>query len=457
MARWMSGGSETAPRGGRRVVWEWAIAARPAASGESIFPSTGLPPSPKSPPRQGSDSGPYSGNVTSQFFRRRSPAAIPVDRAHIRSNSQTTLSNPSIGKSAESRDRRSPHDRDPSRRPHLHCRSPRPRRLRDPPRNSQREGYTNFVPPLPTPNSTSENQAAVTRLLRGRAPRVRLPRRRQGRRHPCQHTYPADFIYNNLLIEGERRPTRRTLRREASSSFSALSCIYPASAPQPMREEHAAHRRAGAHQRGLRDRQDRRHQALRGVQPAVRDRLHLGDADEPLRPARQLRSHERAHGPSSCRPPATRSARSCANSSTKRSSTDGRPGMVSPPAPDWSPLGRRMGPRSVMASLLLGMHPPRLSSARLVRWCSLFGITENAAHGRALPHGRARRAARRRGFLRARGGRAVPSVRTGSSSRCRSRRSGTVRGSSCSSGGSPARRPSGRCFEARQPVCISSS
>lgn len=49
------------------------------------------------------------------------------------------------------------------------------------------------------------------------------------------------------------------------------------------------------------------------------------------------------------------------------------------PAIDWSVLDRPMGPRSVVASLLLGMHPPRLSSARVVRWCALFGISENAA------------------------------------------------------------------------------
>ena len=35
--------------------------------------------------------------------------------------------------------------------------------------------------------------------------------------------------------------------------------------------------------------------------------------------------------------------------------------------------------RSIIASLLLGMHPPRLASSRLVRWCSLFGISEGTA------------------------------------------------------------------------------
>jgi phenylacetic acid degradation operon negative regulatory protein len=42
-------------------------------------------------------------------------------------------------------------------------------------------------------------------------------------------------------------------------------------------------------------------------------------------------------------------------------------------------LERPLTARSVVASLLLGMRPPRLSAARLVRWCSLFGIAEGTA------------------------------------------------------------------------------
>lgn len=42
-------------------------------------------------------------------------------------------------------------------------------------------------------------------------------------------------------------------------------------------------------------------------------------------------------------------------------------------------LERPLTARSLIASLLLGMHPPRLSSARLVRWCELFGVSEGTA------------------------------------------------------------------------------
>jgi len=39
-------------------------------------------------------------------------------------------------------------------------------------------------------------------------------------------------------------------------------------------------------------------------------------------------------------------------------------------------LGRPLTPRSAVASLLLGMHPPRMRAALLVRWCAHLGIPE---------------------------------------------------------------------------------
>jgi phenylacetic acid degradation operon negative regulatory protein len=42
-------------------------------------------------------------------------------------------------------------------------------------------------------------------------------------------------------------------------------------------------------------------------------------------------------------------------------------------------LARPLTARSVIASLLLGMHPPRMPARRLVQWCELFGIRPGAA------------------------------------------------------------------------------
>ena len=42
-------------------------------------------------------------------------------------------------------------------------------------------------------------------------------------------------------------------------------------------------------------------------------------------------------------------------------------------------LDRPLSTRSVIASLLLGMQPPKLAAKRLVQWCALFGINEGTA------------------------------------------------------------------------------
>ena len=99
---------------------------------------------------------------------------------------------------------------------------------------------------------------------------------------------PWEFIEQNLLIElnliGEafRHEVQRLV-------FLGSSCIYPREAPQPMRGGVPAHRPAGGDQPRLRHRQDRRHRAVPQPQPRARHRLPLADADQPLRPRRQLR------------------------------------------------------------------------------------------------------------------------------------------------------------------------
>ena len=47
-----------------------------------------------------------------------------------------------------------------------------------------------------------------------------------------------------------------------------------------------------------------------------------------------------------------------------------------PPLAGAGPLARPLSARSVIASMLLGMHPPRMRGALLVKWCELFGIAE---------------------------------------------------------------------------------
>ena len=42
-------------------------------------------------------------------------------------------------------------------------------------------------------------------------------------------------------------------------------------------------------------------------------------------------------------------------------------------------LERPLNARSVIGSLLLGVHPPRLAGARIVEWCTRFGIADGTA------------------------------------------------------------------------------
>jgi phenylacetic acid degradation operon negative regulatory protein len=49
------------------------------------------------------------------------------------------------------------------------------------------------------------------------------------------------------------------------------------------------------------------------------------------------------------------------------------------PGADVELLDRPLNARSVIGSLLLGVHPPRLPGARIVEWCGRFGIAEGTA------------------------------------------------------------------------------
>ena len=131
-------------------------------------------------------------------------------------------------------------------------------------------------------------------LLVPRQPaRVRLPRRRHRRRHPRQ-LHPAGGVHLRQHDDPRHRGARRPpVRRRRSCSTSAA----PASTrAMPAADDGGAppDRAARADERAVRDRQDRRHQALPGLPQAVRLRLHLRDADEPLRAQRQLRPRQLA-------------------------------------------------------------------------------------------------------------------------------------------------------------------
>ena len=73
-------------------------------------------------------------------------------------------------------------------------------------------------------------------------------------------TFPADFLYDNLMIEANIIQAAHEAGVE-KLLFLGSSCIYPKLAPQPITRGCAADRPARADQRVVCDRQDRRHQA----------------------------------------------------------------------------------------------------------------------------------------------------------------------------------------------------
>ena len=101
-------------------------------------------------------------------------------------------------------------------------------------------------------------------------------------------TYPADFLYDNLMIEANvieaafRAGVEKLLFLGSSLHLSEVRAAAD-------RRGRPADRPARADQRMVRHRQDRRHQAGAGLSPAARLRLHLGHADQSLRPRRQFR------------------------------------------------------------------------------------------------------------------------------------------------------------------------
>ena len=135
------------------------------------------------------------------------------------------------------------------------------------------------------------SQQAVRDFMQAEKPDVViLAAARVGGIH-ANNTYPAEFIYENLMIECN------VIHQAFAAGVTRLlqlgsSCIYPRAAPQPMREDALLTGVLGADERALCRGQDRRDQAVRELQPAIRHRLPLGHADQSLRAGRQFPPRE---------------------------------------------------------------------------------------------------------------------------------------------------------------------
>lgn len=103
----------------------------------------------------------------------------------------------------------------------------------------------------------------------------------------ANNTYPADFIYQNMMIESNiihaahQNDVNKLL-------FLGSSCIYPKLAKQPMAESELLQGTLEPTNEPYAIAKNRRDQTVRIIQPPVRTRLPLSHADQPVRATRQL-------------------------------------------------------------------------------------------------------------------------------------------------------------------------
>ena len=167
----------------------------------------------------------------------------------------------------------------------------RPRRIRHPPAPAGAR--------LRAPADGDARPARLARsgggqlLVSGQSARVRLSRRGNGRRHPGelhaargvpvrQHDDSRDGRARVALI----RRQAAAVSRELVHLSTRLSAAHAGG--------RAPHRAARADQRAVRARQNCGHQVVSELPPAIRMRLHRGDADQPVRSLRQFRSRQLA-------------------------------------------------------------------------------------------------------------------------------------------------------------------
>ena len=98
----------------------------------------------------------------------------------------------------------------------------------------------------------------------------------------ANNDYPVEFLLENLRIQNNVIRSAYAERRPQTALSRKLLHLSEAGAATDSGKR-VAERSTGANERSVRDRQDRRDQALPGVCARVRREVHLGHADEPLR------------------------------------------------------------------------------------------------------------------------------------------------------------------------------
>lgn len=103
-------------------------------------------------------------------------------------------------------------------------------------RQLRSRGYTNLLLPESNELDLTNQQAVADFFQRGKPDYVFLAAAKVGGIH-ANNTYPADFIYLNLMIQSNVIH-HAWLNGAKRLLFLGSSCIYPKHAPQPMKEEY---------------------------------------------------------------------------------------------------------------------------------------------------------------------------------------------------------------------------
>ena len=118
-----------------------------------------------------------------------------------------------------------------------------------------------------------------------------LPRRGKGRRHSRQRHVSGRFPLRQPDDRGEH-PGGGASRARRQGALPRIELHLSEIRRSADRRGFAPDRPARTDKRVVCDRQDRRHEARRGLSPAARRRLHLRHADQSLRAGGQFRSED---------------------------------------------------------------------------------------------------------------------------------------------------------------------
>ncbi len=103
-------------------------------------------------------------------------------------------------------------------------------------RHLTKNGYTNLLTPTHAELELLDTQSVATYFEKNKPDYVFLAAAKVGG-IMANNTYPADFIYENLMIQNNIIH-QSYLNKVKKLLFLGSSCIYPKHCPQPMKEEH---------------------------------------------------------------------------------------------------------------------------------------------------------------------------------------------------------------------------